>query len=77
MENVLESQIHSIIIFDHAPLSIIFSPSVNIHMTKQWRFNNSLLKDAKREVSEFNAINLNSGPLVQIVWEALVTLEGA
>lgn len=38
---VLDSQIHSIIISDHAPLSVTFSPLVNIHKIKHWRFNNS------------------------------------
>ena len=76
MENVLDLQIHSIIISDHAPISVTFIPLENLHKTKPRRFNNSLLKDEEfiteilEKMSDFFTINIHSGPSTQIVWEA-------
>ena len=46
-ENVINSEIHTILITDHAPISVTFSPCFNVHKTKQWKFNNMLLWDKK------------------------------
>lgn len=45
VENVIDCKIQNIIISDHAPLSVPLSLPANNHKSKQWRFNNSLLKD--------------------------------
>lgn len=45
IQNVINSEIHSILISDHAPISVIFSPCFNVQKTKQWKFNNMLLWD--------------------------------
>lgn len=76
MENVIDSEIHSIIISDHAPVSVYFSFTISQHKTKQWKINNSLLKDSElighihERTLEFLKNNLNSVPNVQAVGEA-------
>lgn len=82
--NIIDTEIHSILISDHAPLSMTFSPVFNYqHRTKQWRFNNSLLQDEEfvslisQRISEFFEINMPSVPSIQTVWEAFkVTCRG-
>lgn len=74
--NVIDCKIHPIIISDHAPLSTLFVPKVINNKNKQWRFNNSLLKEQdfisliEERTQEFISINLASVESVQIVWEA-------
>ncbi len=76
VENVINCKIHNIIISDHAPLPVLLSLSANNHKSKQWRFNNSLLKDEefvsliKEKITDDININLNSASSIQIVWEA-------
>ena len=71
---MIDRKIHNIIISDLAPLSVLLSLSQNNHTNKQWRFNNSLLKDEefvsmlKEKTKEFIQINLTSVPSLQIVW---------
>lgn len=74
--NVIECEIHPIIISDHAPLSVCFVPNVTHNKTKQWRFNNSLLKEQdfvsmiEDRTREFFSINLTPDISIQTVWEA-------
>lgn len=82
-ENVIDCKIHNIIISDHAPISVLLSLSVNNHKNKQWRFNNSLLKDEvfvsliRERITEYINDNLRSVPSIQTVWEAFkVTCRG-
>ena len=82
IEHVINSEIHNIVISDHAPISVSFSLSFDIHKTKQWRFDNMLVKDKtfvaliNERIPEFFKINLNTigidGKIVpiQTVWEA-------
>lgn len=75
-ENVINSEIHSILISDHAPISVTFSPCFNVHKTKQWKFNNMLLWHKNfvaminERISDFFEINMNSVANIQMVWEA-------
>lgn len=74
--NVIESEIHPIILSDHAPLSVRFVPNVTHNKTKQWRFNNSLLNDndfvsmIEDRTQEFFSFNLTPDIPIQTVWEA-------
>ncbi len=82
--NVIDTAIHSILLSDHAPLSMTFSSVFDTqHRTKQWRFSNSLLQDAEfvslitQRTDEFFRINMNSVSSIQTVWEAFkVTCRG-
>lgn len=73
VSNVINCKIHNIILLNHAPLSVLFTPTVTYNKIKQWRFNNSLLKDEtflsmiNEKIQEYIEINLKS---VQTVWEA-------
>ncbi len=76
IENVINSEIHNILISDHAPISVIFSPCFNSHKTKQWKFNNMLLWDKtfvaliNERILDFFVTNINSVVSIQAVWEA-------
>lgn len=66
---------YNIIISDHAPLPVLFTTVIN-NETKQWRFNNCLLKEndfvsmVREKTQEYIIINLKSVKSVQTVWEA-------
>ncbi|KAF3847106.1 hypothetical protein F7725_020134 [Dissostichus mawsoni] len=62
IQNVIEIKMHSILLSDHAAVSVTFFPPTNPCKSKQWRLNTSLLKNKN--------INLNSVPSVATVWEA-------
>ena len=49
VSNETDSIICNIILSEHAPLLVLFAPIVTYNKTKQWRFNNSLLKDKKKK----------------------------
>lgn len=74
IENVINAEIHSK--SDHAPQSIMFCLIANENKSKQWRFNNSLLKDdtfisfIKNKIEEFITINVDSVSSIQTLWEA-------
>ncbi len=73
--NVIDYKIHNIIISDHAPLSVLFTSTVINNKTKQWRFNNTLLKDkdfvsmVEETIQKYVNINVKSVQPVQTVWE--------
>ena len=74
-ENVINSEIHTILISDHAPISVTFFPCFNVHKTKPWKFNNMHLWDKKfvamiNERISFFEMNMNSVVSIQTVWEA-------
>lgn len=66
IENVINAEIHSIVISDHASQSITFSLIADENKSKEWRFNNSLLKDdtfislIEKKIDEFITINVDS-----------------
>ncbi|KAF3858942.1 hypothetical protein F7725_012143 [Dissostichus mawsoni] len=74
--NVIEIKMHSILLSDHAAVSVTFFPPTNPCKSKQWRLNTSLLKNEKctllikDHILDFFEINLNSVPSVATVWEA-------
>uniref|UniRef100_A0A668AN23 exodeoxyribonuclease III n=1 Tax=Myripristis murdjan TaxID=586833 RepID=A0A668AN23_9TELE len=76
VENVVNSDIHNILISDHAPISVSLYPSFEGNKTKQWRLNNSYLGDEKfvhsirGKIKEYFALNLHSVNSIQTIWEA-------
>ena len=76
IQKVIDAHIHSIILSDHAPVSVSFFPSPSMCKTKKRRLNNSLLKNVdfadltEKKKTEFFDINLKSVSLVSTVWEA-------
>ncbi|KAF3836210.1 hypothetical protein F7725_028768 [Dissostichus mawsoni] len=76
IQNVIEIKMHSILLSDHAAVSVTFFPPTNPCKSKQWRLNTSLLKNEKfallikDQILDFFEINLNSVPSVATVWEA-------
>lgn len=76
INNVVKSEIHNIVISDHAPISVSFYPFLEVNKPKQWSLNNSLLTDVKftslirEKTEEFFILNINSESSIQTVWEA-------
>ncbi|KAF3843393.1 hypothetical protein F7725_002242 [Dissostichus mawsoni] len=76
IKNVINADIHSIVLSDHAPQSITFFLYASENIPKQWRFNNTLLKDdtfislIENKSKEYISINVDSVSSIQNVWEA-------
>lgn len=76
IQNTINSEIHSLLISDHAPTSITISLDLHLNKTKQWKFDNMYLRDDKfvsmlrDKIALFFETNINSVSSIQTVWEA-------
>lgn len=76
IQQILENTIHSIIISDHAPVSLTLNIPAQKKISTRWRFNNSLLEDPnfttliRREWASF--LEMNDSPEISpsTLWES-------
>lgn len=74
---IVTCSIGSILVSDHADISLSIQQPNNVYRAKRWRFNSSLLKDAsfkiqlQEQINLFKETNIPSSPSPCTTWETL------